>query len=234
MPCPLSPGLKLLRKTDISLTTLASGGKIFLLFPSEGQSSHNANRLEHACTHAHAHAEQNFLFGAALDRFYGEQEAPSHASQRILAQKDEPYLSSLVSSYCHQRWSCVLTCSCFHSHGAYPEVAHPCLAIPPTSHTSLASVYSFKIFPAFSSLPRKAHLQRVCPIYHLDCVASCCLARFVAPKCPRAGDAQVLSIGAPTPGCSRAFLCWRKGKAWPFGASTVPARRVNAEVRCRI
>lgn len=60
MPCPLSPGLKLLRKTDISLTTLASGGKIFLLFPSEGQSSHNAKHLEHARTHAHAHVDETF------------------------------------------------------------------------------------------------------------------------------------------------------------------------------
>lgn len=55
MPCPLSPGLKLLRKTDISLTTLACGGKIFLLFPSEGQSSHNAEHLEHAHTRSHTH-----------------------------------------------------------------------------------------------------------------------------------------------------------------------------------
>lgn len=53
MPCPLSPRLKLLRKTDISLTTLAAGGEIFLLFPSEGQSSHNAEHLEHAHTRAH-------------------------------------------------------------------------------------------------------------------------------------------------------------------------------------
>lgn len=62
MPCPLSPGLKLLRKTDISLTTLACGGKIFLLFPSEGQSSHNAEHLEHAHTLTHT---RNRSFSAA-------------------------------------------------------------------------------------------------------------------------------------------------------------------------
>lgn len=141
---------------------------------------------------------------------------------------------------CISRWSCALTCLYFHSHDTYPDVAHQSLAIPLTiwnlreSHTSLASVYSFKIFPGCSSLLIKAHLQLVCPTYHLNRIASCHLAQFVTQKCPCAGDAQVLSIGAPTPVCSRAFLCWRKGKAWPFSASTVPAQRVNTEVCCCI
>lgn len=92
MPCPLSPGLKLLRKTDISLTTLASGGKIFLLFPSEGQSSHNAKDLKHAHIHAHTHA-QNKTFSLLelwVDLIENRNPFHTHLTGNSV-KKDEPY-----------------------------------------------------------------------------------------------------------------------------------------------
>lgn len=119
-------------------------------------------------------------------------------------------------------------------------MAHQSLATPLTmwdlwdSHTSLVSVYSFKTFRAFFSVLLKAHLQPVCPISHLSCIASCHLAQSVTQQCPRARDVQVLSCQNTNSGCSRAFSCWRKGKAWPFSASPAPAGRVNTAVQLQM
>lgn len=136
-----------------------------------------------------------------------------------------------------RRWSCVLTCSYFPSHDTCPDMAQQSLAAPLTvwdlwdSHTSLVSVHSFKTFHAFFSVLLKAHLQLLCPISHLGCIASCHSAQSVTQQCPCAGDEQVPSCQNTDSGCSSTFSCWRKGKAWPFSASPAPAGRVNTAVQ---
>lgn len=92
------------------------------------------------------------------------------------------------------------------------------------SHTSLVSVYSFKTFHAFFSLLLKAHLQPVCPISHLSCIASCHLAQSVTQQCPRAGDVQVLSVRTQALAAPELFRAG--GRAKP-GPSVPPQPRLD-------
>lgn len=81
-----------------------------------------------------------------------------------------------------------------------------------------------KTFRAFFSVLLKAHLQPVCPISRLRCIASCHLAQSVTQQRPRAGDVQVLSVRTPALAAPELFSA--AGRAKP-GPSVCPQPRLD-------